>query len=93
MKGALIGYGLLLFAAMLFYTLLVMAGTGAAQGRGDLLALRGRPLGEPVAELGVARVHLEDLPALRIDDGQHPDVDQLQLARIDHLDGQQVVPG
>ena len=51
------------------------------------------PCGEPGAELGVPGRHLQRLPALRVDDGQQPDVGQLQLARVDHLDGQQVVPG
>ena len=47
------------------------------------LALGGGALGEPGAELGVAGRHLERLAGLRVDDGEQPDVGQLQLARVD----------
>ena len=36
--------------------------------------------------------HLLRPAGLRVDQGHQPDVGQLQLARVEHLDGQQVVP-
>ena len=49
-------------------------------------------LGVPAAQLGVGGLHLVQLTGLRVGEGEHADVRQLQLARVDDLDGQHVVP-
>ena len=59
----------------------------------ELAPLGGGRLGEPLAHARVARVDLQLLPRLRVDEPDRADVRQLLLARVADLDGDDVVAG
>ena len=70
-----------------------MVGTRAGDVAGDVGAALGRALREPVADACVARVDDAAGAALGVDERQVADVGERELAAVEHLDGDHVVPG
>src|SRR4051812_33733349 len=68
-------------------------GTGRTDAVGNSGALFGGGGGVTLTKLGVGRLHLAHVTGFGVDEVQQSDIGELELARIDDLDGEHVVAG